>query len=408
VTILFLTEYFPPEQNAAASRVFERARLWAAAGHTVTVITGAPNFPQGVVRAGYRNQWRHDERMDGVHVIRVKTFVHPNRGRVRRILDQASFLPTALLTALRTPRPDVVLATSPTLFAACTACATGLLRRVPFVLEIGDLAAASIDAVGALRIRPALSLVQRVERFLYRKAARIVVQTERVRDEVVAVSGRSASAIAVITNGVEASLFRSVAERYTPPAGAPFVAGYVGTMGLAQGLEVILDAADRLRDCPVDFHLVGDGAARPALEAGATGRRLTNVRFSGPYPRPQMPDVWASIHLALVCLRDHPTFRNVVPSKIFEAMACGVPVVLSAPDGEATTLVTRYGIGAVVPPGDAAAMADAIRWLAGSPALLRRQSVNARRAVQLFDRPAQARAYLDLLEAVVAKAEQQG
>ena len=401
MTILFLTEYFPPEQNAAASRVFERARLWAADGHTVTVITGAPNFPQGAVHTGYGNHWRQEEYVDGVRVVRVKTFIHPNRGRIRRIVDQASFLPTALLAALRTGRPDVVIATSPTLFAACAACATGGLRRVPFVLEIGDLASASIGAVGALRGRSALSLVRQTERLLYRRAARIVVQTGRVRDEVIAASGRPPSSVAVISNGVETSMFAGVAERYAPPPGTPFVAGYVGTMGLAHGLDVILDAAERLRDTGIELRLVGDGAARASLEANAAARQLTNVQFEGPHPRHRIPAVWTSIHLALVCLRDHPTFRSVVPSKIFEAMACGIPVLLSAPEGEATALVERHGIGTVVPPGDATALAEAIHRLAASPEVLREQSVRARQAVKHFDRPAQAAAYMDVLEAVV-------
>ncbi|HEX7029828.1 MAG TPA: glycosyltransferase family 4 protein [Gammaproteobacteria bacterium] len=402
--VLFITEYFPPEPNAAASRVFERARLWAADGHAVTVITGVPNFPQGRVHAGYRNRWRQEEMLDGIRVVRLKTYIHPNRGRFRRILDQFSLLPGALLAGLRAGRPDVVVATSPTLFAALAACLVAMLRKLPFVLEIGDLGSASIGAVGAVRNRRLLGLVRRLEAFAYRRATRIVVQTRRMQEEIVAAAGTTAGNVAIISNGVDVARFQTVAAGYDERLSTEtFVAGYVGTLGMAQGLEVVLEAAGQLRDSDVVFRLIGDGAARPRLEARVAECGIANVRFEGPYPRDSISAAWTAIHLALVSLKDHPTFETVVPSKIFEAMACGVPVLLAAPQGEASALVEKHGVGTVVPPGDAGAIAAAVRRLAASPGLLREQSANARKAILQYDRADQARRYLAVLRTALSE-----
>lgn len=400
--IAFLTEYFPPETNAAASRVFERARLWAGQGHDVTVITTVPNFPEGRIHPDYRNRWRQEEVRDAVRVVRVKSFVHPNRGRIRRTLDQASFMPGALLAALRLVRPDVVVATSPTLFAASSACLTGIARRIPFVLEVGDLGSASIHAVGAVRARRLLGAVERLEAFLCRRAARVIVQTSRMKQAVVDAGWAEEEKVAVITNGVDVDRFRDVAEAYTPHRRTGrFVVGYIGTIGLAHGLDVVLEAAAHLSDSTIEFHLVGTGAARAGLETAARNRGLTNVHFGGPYPRHRITEAWASVNLALVSLKDHPTFSTVVPSKIFEAMACGVPVLLAAPEGEAAALVRRHDIGTVIPPGDAPALVDAVKRLAADPDRLHRQSENARRAVVQYDRPAQAAEYLGVLRAAL-------
>ncbi len=143
MNILFLSENFPPETNAAASRVFERACYWVRAGHRVTVITCAPNFPTGRLFDGYENRWVQTDVMSGVRVVRVKTYIAPNRGVVRRSLDFLSFLFTGFTAGVFQEKPDVVAATSPQFFAAVAGWAVGAVRRVPFVFELGDLWPAS-------------------------------------------------------------------------------------------------------------------------------------------------------------------------------------------------------------------------------------------------------------------------
>lgn len=403
--ILFVSDYFPPEPNAAATRVHEHVRRWAAAGHEVVVVSSVPNFPQGRLYPGYRNLWSQMEEMDGVRVVRVKTFVHPNRGRWRRILDQASFLPTASLAVFREAKPDVILASSPTLFAALAAAIAARLRRVPFVLEIGDLASASISAVGVMRKGLMLRTVEWLEHFVYRSAARIVVQTPSMKQAVL-VSGTPPENVSEISNGVDMQRFGGIPGKHDK-AGADgsdtFVAGYIGTIGMAHGLGSVLEAAEKLRDNPrIRFLLVGDGAERPVLEEAAEERGLDNVVFDGPYPHKDIPGLWATLDIALVCLRDHPTFRTVVPSKIFEAMATGVPLLLAAPKGEATALVARFGTGTIIPPEDPDALAEGVLRLCDDSASLVEQSRNSRLAARNFDRDGQAARYLELLDEVVS------
>jgi len=342
--ILFFADNFPPETNAAATRVHERAVHWVAWGHEVTVVTSFPNFPQGKLHAGYRNRWRQADTIDGIRVVRVKTFIAPNKGgALRRVLDFLSFMVTGTVAALFESRPDVVVATSPQFFAAVAGWLVGALKRVPFVFELGDIWPASIVGVGAMRRNPLLALMEMIELFLYRRAARVVALTRAFKENLTR-RGIDPGKIAVVRNGVDLG-------RYAPrPRDAglasewrlagKFVVGYVGTHGMAHGLGNVLDAAERTRSrADICFLLVGDGAERDMLLADAARRDLTNVRLIGPQPKEAMPRVWSLLDVALVHLRDSPVFAEVIPSKIFEAMAMGKPILLAAPKGEAKEIV---------------------------------------------------------------------
>ena len=211
--ILFLTENFPPETNAAATRVFERACYWAKWGHDVTVLTCAPNFPQGKLHEGYTNRWHQVEEMDGIRVVRVKTYIAANSGAVRRTLDFLSFMVTAFAAALFEKRPDVVVSTSPQFFAAVAGWMIGAVRRVPFVFELGDLWPASIVAVGAMRPSLPVRLIEKLELFLYRRSACVVALTSAFRDNLIA-RGISPGKIEVVINGVD--LWRMAADTSCP------------------------------------------------------------------------------------------------------------------------------------------------------------------------------------------------
>jgi glycosyltransferase involved in cell wall biosynthesis len=366
--ILFLTENFPPETNASATRVYERACFWVRWGHDVTVVTTAPNFPQGRLYEGYRNRWRQTETVDGIRVVRVKSFIAPNRGTVLRMLDFLSFMITGTVAACREARPDVVAATSPQFFAAVAGWLVGALRRVPFVFELGDIWPASIVAVGALKQSLALRMMERFELFLYRRAASVAALTPAFKRNLTR-RGIDPSKIAVVINGVDL-------DRYGPAARDPdfsrawgiegaFVVGYVGTHGMAHGLANVLDAAERLRDRPeVRFMLVGDGAERDGLIRSAGERGIDNVVFVPPQPKESMPVVWSVCDVALVHLRDLEAFTEVIPSKTFEAMAMGLPVLLAAPEGEASRILAEDGAGVHVPAEDPDALARAVKDLA--------------------------------------------
>ena len=404
--ILFLTENYPPETNAAATRVSERAAYWIAAGHRVTVLTSAPNFPGGKLFPGWRNRWRQSEIRDGVRVVRVKTYIAANEGVVRRILDFQSFMVSAVLAGLVEERPDLVVATSPQFFAAVGGWALAALRRVPFVFELGDLWPRSITAVGAMRDSAALRALERLELFLYRRAAAVVALTHAFKADLIQ-RGIPAAKIAVVINGVDLP-------RYAPRPrdtglaaewglGDDFVVGYVGTHGMAHGLINVLEAADRLRDRPdLRFLLVGAGAERRMLVETAAARGLDRVVFGPPQPKEQMPAVWSLCDVALVHLKDSPAFAEVIPSKMFEAMAMGLPLLLVAPEGEASRLLAAEGVGRWVPAGDPDALAAAVRALADDQTTRQTLAAASLAAAPRHTRERQAALFLAVLERVVA------
>jgi glycosyltransferase involved in cell wall biosynthesis len=404
--ILFLTENFPPETNAAATRVFERACYWVKWGHRVTVVTCAPNFPHGSVFPGYRNRWYQTEDMAGIRVVRVKTYITPNTGVFRRSLDFLSFLITGFAGAMAQEKPDIVAATSPQFFAAVAGWAVGAVRRVAFVFELGDLWPASIAAVGAVRHSVALRLVEKLELFLYRRSAAVVALTAAFKTNLVS-RGIPADKIAVVRNGVD--LWRYAPQPRDPALARDwkldgrFVVGYVGTHGMAHGLGNVLDAAERLRgEGSVRFLLAGAGAERQALIADARRRGLDNVVFMDPQPKEAMPAVWSLCDVALVHLRGLPVFAGVIPSKIFEAMGMGLPVLLVAPEGEASRIVNHDGAGLRVPPEDPEALARAVLQLAGDDGTREGLAKRSLEAAPRHSREHQARRMMGVLELVTA------
>ncbi len=403
--ILFLTENFPPETNAAATRVYERACYWASWGHSVDIITCAPNFPQGRLFPGYANRWYQVEDMSGLRVVRVKTYIAANEGVVRRALDFLSFLVTGFAASLLQKRPDVVVATSPQFFAAVAGRAVGATRRVPFVFELGDLWPASIAAVGALKPGFLLRSLERLELHLYRRAEAVAALTRAFKNDLVQ-RGIPADKIAVVINGVDLPRYkpqpRDVALEAQWALAGKFVVGYVGTLGMAHGLANVLAAAERLRGRDdIRLLLVGPGAERAALVAEAARRGLGNVVFGDPQPKDAMPRVWSVCDVALVHLKDSPAFAEVIPSKMFEAMAMGLPLLVAAPAGEASAILAADGAGMHVPAGDPEALARAVLELADDPAKRERFRQRALRAAPTHTRERQAREMLAVMTAVV-------
>ena len=406
--ILFLADNFPPETNAAATRVYERAVYWAEWGHAVTVVTSFPNFPQGRLYPGYRNLWRQVETLDGIRVVRVKTFIAANKGGAfLRALDFLSYMAAAAVAALAEPRPDVVVATSPQFFAAVAGWLVGLLRGAPFVFELGDIWPASIVGVGAMKRNPLLTLMERLELFLYHRAARVVALTQAFKANLTR-RNIDPGKIAVVPNGVDLGRYaprpRDEALATEWNVAGKFTIGYVGTHGMAHGLGNVLDAAAKTRDRDdICFLLVGDGAEREALVADAARRNLANVRMIGPQPKETMPRIWSLCDVALVHLRDSPVFAEVIPSKIFEAMGMGLPILLVAPAGEAKEVVEADRAGIWVPPGDPAALSMAVRRLADDPAWRERLAAGALQAAPGHSRRAQAEEMIEVLQTVVTR-----
>jgi colanic acid biosynthesis glycosyl transferase WcaI len=403
---LFFTENFPPEVNASASRVYERACYWVKWGHEVTVMTTAPNFPDGVVFEGYRNRLHQVEVIDGIRVVRVATFISPNRGFALRTLDFVSYAVAAYVAGLVERRPDVIIATSPQFFAAVGGWALAATRRVPFVFELGDLWPASITAVGAMRQGRVLRMVERLELFLYRKAAAIVALTSAFKRDLVG-RGVPAEKIAVVINGVDLARYqprpRDTALAALHGLEQAFVVGYIGTLGMAHDLGNAIDAAALLRDVPeVRFLFVGSGAEREQLVARAAERGADNVVFVARQPKEAMPAYWSLCDAALVHLKDDAVFETVIPSKIFEAMAMGRPILLVTREGEASAVVREAGAGRVVPAGDPHALAEAVRALAQDRRALEELARRALEAAPRHSRERQARDVLAVAQAAAA------
>ena len=376
--ILFLTHYFHPEGNAPATRVTEMTRRWVARGHDVTVITGAPNVPDGVVYPGYRNRLVQRETHDGVRVVRVWTYLAPNKGTARRILNYVSYMLSATLAGLFVRRPDVVIATSPQFFCGWAGVLVSRARRRPFVLEVRDLWPESIEAVGAMRSRRLLRVLEWLELRMYAAAAKIVTVGEGYRVKLLE-RGVPAARIEVVPNGVDLAAFLAgadgtkVRERYG--VGDRFVCAYIGTIGMGCGLEVVLRAARRLRAegrRDLLFLLVGDGAVREELEASARAEDLSPwVMFTGRQPKSDMPAFLAATDACLVHLTRTKLFETVLPSKIFEAAAMRKPIVLGVA-GFAADLVSGAGAGICIEPENETELLAAVDRLAGDRGLAHR------------------------------------
>jgi len=402
--ILFLSDNFPPESNAPATRLYEHATRWVRAGHAVTVITCAPNFPEGRLFPGYRNAWRQVEWMEGIRVVRVKTYITANEGFLKRTLDYLSFMLMATLMSVFERRPDVVVATSPQFFCAIAGWMVSLLKWRPFVFELRDLWPASIVAVGAMRKSLTIRLLERLELFLYRRAAAIVAVTEAFRQDLIE-RGIPADKIHVVINGVDLERYQP-RERDTALARGfglegKFVAGYIGTHGMAHALPKVLDAAERLRERDdIAFFFAGSGAERGLVEQIVAERDLRNVRLIPRQPKEAMPALWSLCDLAIVPLRNTPVFATVIPSKIFESMGMGVPILMSLPEGEATRIVRATGSGVCVPPEDPQAMAEAVVHLADAPEQMQALRRQARAAAPRFSRETLAAQMLAMLQEV--------
>lgn len=405
--ILFLSDNFPPEVNAPASRTHEHAKRWVDAGAEVTVITCAPNFPQGQVHEGYRNAWRSVEQVDGIRVVRVKSYITGNEGFARRILDYVSYMFSAFIFGLFESRPNVIVGTSPQFFAAMGAWMLSVAKWRPFVFELRDLWPASIVTVGAMQKGLTIRLLERLELFLYRRAALIVSVTESFKEDLVA-RGIDRDKIQVVRNGVDLSRYqpleRAVDLDQRLGTAGKFVVAYLGTHGMAHALENVLDAADRLRDrADIVFLLVGDGARKEDLVTNAESRALANVVFHDSVAKEQMPELWSVCDVALVHLKNSPVFATVIPSKIFEAFGVGKPVLIAQPDGEAVDIVRAAGAGEWVAPEDPDALAATVKRWRDDPSYVRSFAAHSLAAAAGNSREELAAQMLEMLRTVSAR-----
>lgn len=402
--ILFFTHFYSPEGNAPATRVSALAERWVAAGHEVTVVTCAPNVPNGVVYDGYENKYS-EETLRGVKVVRVWTSIHAHGGAVKRLLSYGSYFFSALKASLRLPKPDVVIATSPQIFTGYAGVWYKRLRRVPLVIEIRDIWPESMFAVGAKVPKFGIWGLEQVEKAMYRVCDRLVTVGEGYRVRLKE-KGVPEAKMDVVMNGTDLAVYSpreknaDLLKKYGLEG--KFVVSYIGTVGMACGLEVVLGAAEKTPE-KVAFVIVGDGAHREKLEADAKARGLANVVFTGRQPKGAMPDWVSSSDASLVHLKKTDLFTTVMPSKIFESAGCKRPIIMGV-DGFAKKLVMDAKAGVDMTPEDPDSLVACVKKLAGDPALCKELGENAYANIaKVHNRDQQAVDYMKILERIESR-----
>lgn len=399
--ILFLSDNFPPEVNAPATRTFEHCREWVKAGHEVTVITCFPNYPQGRVYPGYKNSLCKTEWMDGIKVVRVWSYMTANKGFIKRIIDFISFSVTSFIAGLF-QKCDVIVATSPQFFTALSGRTLHFFKRRPWIMEVRDLWPDSIKAVGAMKESPVLKYFSKEELWCYKSARKIVVVTNSFKREI-SNKGIPAEKISVVKNGANTDLFK-------PRAKSPEllkklglegrrVLGYVGTLGMAHKIDFLIDCVKELDDYAL--MILGNGAERDNIKQKIESEGLKNIVLIDSVPKEQVPEYIALQDAALVNLRKSPLFTTVIPSKIFETASMRIPILLGV-DGEAREMVEEFGAGLFYEPENKAEFLERLNTLFSSKEVYEACCDGGEKLAEAYDRKRLAAEMLSII-AEVAK-----
>ena len=403
MNVLILSQYYKPEPVPKPSEIAEDMR---ARGHAVHVVTGFPNYPSGRLHSEYRlRPWLRDV-VDGIPVLRVFELPYHGRSMVRRVFNYVSVTLAAAIGVFAVPRPDVVYLFLPPPTLGLSATVLKLLRGVPFVCDVQDIWPDEAIASGLMHDGILADLVRVLERFVYSRAAHLLVVTDGARANLVA-KGASPTKVSVLPHWYPSEMVSDHDPQHLREEGrraleadGEFVVTFAGNLGLLQGLSTVLDAAAELRGrTNVAFRFIGDGVERPRLERIAAERGLHNVGFLGPRPARAMPPLLAASDALLVHAMPGPLNQLLLPTKTLAYLAAGRPVI-AAMDGATADLIREAGAGVAVAPGDATALADAVERLAGTtPEALADMGERGRRFV--VDRFGKRRV-IDQLEAILA------
>lgn len=400
--ILFLTDNFPPEVNAPATRTYEHAKIWVEEGHKVTVITCVPNFPQGKVYDGYKNKLYQKEVVEGIRVIRVWSYITANEGFFKRTLDYLSFSLNSFLVGLF-QKSDVIIATSPQFFTTWSGWALSKLKRTPWVFELRDLWPESIKSVGALEDGFAYRILEKIELFLYRSADLIVPVTDAFKENLLN-RGIPAHKQVVVPNGSNLDLFKNGKSENTVRKELgledKFLVGYIGTHGMAHNLDFILDCIQEVDDKKFHFLFIGDGAEKEKLVSLAKERNMKNVTFADPVPKQEVPKYLSSVDVSLIPLKKTDTFKTVIPSKIFEAAAMDTPILLGV-EGQAQQIVEEYEAGISFEPENKQDFLEKLESIKKDDELYKKKAFNGSKLARAYDREKLARKMLNALKQLI-------
>lgn len=401
--ILFLTDNFPPEVNAPASRTYDHVREWHKAGHEVTVITCAPNFPKGRVYEGYKNKLYQTEWMEGIKVVRVWSYIAANKGFLKRTLDYISYSVTSFLAGLF-QKTDIIIATPPQFFTALSGRTLAFWKRKPWIMEVRDLWPESIKTVGAMSDNVFIRYFEWEEMRCYRSARKIVVVTDSFKRTLTA-RGVPAEKIEVVKNGANRELFKpmpkdeALAERLGLKGKR--VIGYIGTHGLAHKLDFILQCAKNMQG-KNDYHFlfIGAGAEKERLLKMRDTEHIDNVTMLDPVPKTEVWRYISILDLCLINLKKSPLFTTVIPSKIFENAGMEIPIIMGV-EGEAKDIIDSYGAGLCFEPENEADFNDKLDKLLADDALYEKCKEGCRALSNDFDRKVLAAKMLKVIENTV-------
>ena len=405
LNIIYLSHYYPPEVNAPALRVSEFAQEWKKSGHSVTIQTGFPNHPNGVIPAMYSGKIFEEENTDGVRILRSYVYATPNKGVFKRGLNYLSFMVSSvLLSTPRSGRADVVIGTSPQFLVAVAAWITAMFKRAPFVFEVRDLWPEEIVAVGAIHNKTIIRILEWIEMFLYRRASLIVAVAQGTIDTLVD-RGVPREKITLLPNGVLLKRFENADGekiRKQLKFDGEFLVSYIGTHGMAHKLETVVGAAEKLKhNNRIRFLMVGDGAEKIKLQKLVAEKGLTNMTFVPQIPSSEAPDYYSASDVCLAPLRNVSLFRRNIPSKLYEIMASGKPILLGA-QGESQKLVETAKAGMTFEPENEDSLVDRINELFQNRELATRLGMQGREYVaENHQRKDVARRYIECIRTML-------
>lgn len=361
MNLLFVTFYYPPEVGAPQRRIAEYAAELTRRGHRVTILTGFPNYPRGELMTPYRRRPYLRENLDGIEVLRVFHFLGSRRGKLGRALAEGSFAFSASMATLLESAPDAAIVESPSLLSCWAGVLLKRMRKSVFVLHVSDLFPEGAVAVGMLNQGTVFSVLKRMASFFYREADAIVTVTTGFRGAILAEKIPSQK-VRLLPNGVNKAHIRAKAG---PAVNGKFRVVYAGNLGRAYNLGAVAQAARLMVGDGVEFDFIGDGIDRPQMEK-QTGN-LPNVRFFRGVPVDKMFEHLYRADAMVIPLAGKPGLEAVIPSKMVDALAACLPVILAGRTGEAVEIVREKECGIVVEPDNPDALVEALHFLQKNP-----------------------------------------
>jgi glycosyltransferase involved in cell wall biosynthesis len=399
--ILFITDNFPPEVNAPATRSYEHIKEWIKDKDIeVSVLTCFPNFPHGKVYDGYQNKLYQKEQIDGIEVIRVWSYITKNKGFVKRTLDYVSFGVSSFVAGLFC-KYDIIIATSPQFFTTWSAYGLSKIKRKPWIFELRDLWPESIKTVGAMNDGKMIRFLEKIELGLYKDATKVISVTNSFKSNLIS-RGINTDKIEVITNGSNLELFYPKEKDQelikSLNLADKFVVGYIGTHGMAHSLDFIVRSISKIENKDILFLFVGDGAMKEDIVKIAKELNLSNITFLDPIKKEEVPRYLSICDVSLAPLKKSDTFKTVIPSKIFEASAMQKPTLLGV-EGESQQIIETYNAGVCFEPENERDFIDKLYLLKDKKSYQKYQQ-GCDRLAKDFDRKNLAQKMLDIIKAL--------